>query len=322
MMTIFARKGQSPEELTVEIISHRPNRTAAKRSWHVPATVFRRYDRFILYWDETFERLTGGIAPGLLTARRGPTVPKEQCSGRKDKVHPVPLLVSGKAVQRYRLVEGEFSYTKEPSPGQSEPSTIRTSSLLIGARLMDHYRVSIKPPGSMIGDNVVRLDFDSSKISAEAMCVILNSSLMHFIVRKYLFNDSQLTMFMQSVAEATPIKVPPDMALFTTVGRYMLALGGGWPATKPLMDAMDRLVTDPLVYELYLFDPELGLSGSIRTALPQETPRLKVSSEILAQDLVSKLERCRDHQMLLDRIYAEPVVRTIEDTLNLWRKEH
>ena len=308
MLTLFARKGQPPEGLEVEVSARQ-----GTSSWKVPAAVFRRYDRFMLYWDQTFETVTTGAETGLLSGRRGPTIPKERCTRRMDKNFPVPLLVSGKAVQRYRLVPSEFVHARQDVLGSPEAKAIHGSTLLVGARLMDHYRVCVKPPGLLVGDNVVRLDFDPAKATPEALCVILNSSMMHHIVRRYLFNQSNLTMFIQSVAEATPVRPPRDMALFTDLGRLMLALGQAWPASRQIMDEMDRWVLDPLVYELYLFDGNVDLAMALSSMVPHVAP--KADPVTLAEGLVTKVMDNRNMKRILECINSENVVIEVEKTL-------
>jgi hypothetical protein len=267
----------------------------------------------MLYWDQTFETVTTGAEIGLLSGRRGPTIPKERCSQRSDRIHPVTLLVSGRSIQRYRFVPSEFVHASQDVLGSPEAKAIHDTTLLVGARLMDHYRVCVKPPGLLVGDNVVRLDFDPAKVTPEALCVILNSSMMHHIVRRYLFNQSNLTMFIQSVAEATPVRLPHDMALFTGLGRLMLALGQAWPASRQVMDEMDRWVLDPLVYELYLFDGNIGLAQALSSMVPHIAP--KADPVALAEGLVTKVMDGRQTQRMLENIRADRVVIEVEKVL-------
>jgi hypothetical protein len=183
---------------------------------------------------------------------------------------------------------------------------------------MDHYRVCVKPPGLLVGDNVVRIDFDPARATPEALCVILNSSLMHYIVRRYLFNESRLTMFIQSVTEATPLRLPRDMELFTQLGRLMLALGQAWPDAKPAMDSMDRCVLDPLVYELYLLDGGAGLAEAIRAVLPPHTAKALPLTR--AEALLRKVAEDRTIRAIVGRIRSEAMVGSAEAAIAAWKK--
>ena len=319
MVTLFSKKGQPPEDFEVTIGARRAAGKAGPAPWKVPASVFRRYDRFMLYWDDLFERTTTGTSHGFLAGRRGPTIPKELCSQRHDKVHPVPTLVSGKAVQAYRLVQSEFTWSKDEALASTEAKAIFGSASLIGARLMDHYRVCVKPKGLLVGDNIVRLDFDQARATPEALCVLLNSSLMHYIVRRYLFNDSRLTMFMQSVAEATPVKVPSDMGLYSSLGKLLLALGQGWPATRSVMESLDRHAADPLVYELYLSD-DSSLSEALSPLVQQVSARSKAPPEAQAQELLGAITEDTKFRSLVERVREIPLVRRIEGALAVWAR--
>jgi hypothetical protein len=320
MVTLFAKKGPPPEDFEVTIAMRRTQGKAGPAPWKVPASVFRRYDRFMLYWDDLFEKTSAGTAPGFLAGRRGPTLPKELCSKRHDKTHPVPTLVSGKAVQAYRLVQSEFTWSKEEVLSSPEAKTIIGSTSLIGARLMDHYRVCVKPKGLMVGDNIVRLDFDQVKATPEALCVILNSSLMHYIVRRYLFNDSRLTMFMQSVTEATPIKIPTDLGLYINLGKLLLALGQGWPATRSVMESLDRHTADPLVYELYFSDGDSSLADTLSPLLQQVLHRSKALPEAQAHELLTAITEDTKIKTSVERIREIPLVKRIEGALAIWAR--
>ena len=314
MLTLFARKGPTPEGHDIEVSVRR----AGTSPWKVPAAIFRRFDRFMLYWDCSFGAMTAKAEIGLLAGRRGPTVPNEKRSQQADGAHPVPLLVSGKGVHRYRLVPPEFVHAREDALASPEAKAIHGATLLVGARLMDHYRVCVKPPGLLVGDNVVRIDFDPARATPETLCVVLNSSLMHYIVRRYLFNESRLTMFIQSVTEATPLRLPRDMELFTQLGRLMLALGQAWPDAKQAMDSMDRCVLDPLVYELYLLDGGAGLAEAIRALLP--SPSAKALPLTRAETLLRKVAEDRTIRAIVGRIRSEAVVGSAEAAIAAWKK--
>ena len=320
MVTLFSKKCLPHEEFAITINVRRAQGKAGPGPWKVPASVFRRYDRFMLYWDDLFEKTSEGTAPGFLAGRRGPTIPKELCSQRHDKTHPVPTLVSGKAVQAYRLVQSEFAWSKDEVMLSPEAKAIHGSTSLIGARLMDHYRVCIKPKGLLVGDNIVRLDFDQAKATPEALCVILNSSLMHYIVRRYLFNDSRLTMFMQSVAEPTPIRIPTDIGLYTSLGKLLLALGQGWPATRSVMESLDRHVADPLVYELYLSDGQSDLADALSPLMQQVSHRSKALPEAQAHELLTTITEDTKIKACAERIRDRPLVRRIERALSVWAR--
>ena len=319
MVTLYSKKSPPSEDLEITISIRRAQGKAGPAPWKVPASVFKRYDRFMLYWDDLFEKASEGTSPGFLASRRGPTVPKEICSQRHDKAHPVPTLVSGKAVQAYRLVQSEFNWSKDEVLSSPEAKAILGSTSLVGARLIDHFRVCLKPKGLLVGDNIVRLDFDQSKATPEALCVLLNSSFMHYIVRRYLFNDSRLTMFMQSVAEATPIKVPPDLELYTSLGKLLLALGQGWPATRTVMESLDRHAADPLVYELYLCDDH-RLAEALAPLVHQVSQKHKASPETQAQELLTTITEDRHIRTLVERIREAPLVRRIEGALAVWAR--
>jgi hypothetical protein len=320
MVTMFSKKGPPPEDLEIKIGIRRAQGKAGPVPWKVPASVFRRYDRFMLYWDDLFEKTSDGKAPGFLAGRRGPTIPKELCSQRHDRTHTVPTLVSGKSVQAYRLVQSEFTWSKEEVLASPEAKAIHGSTMLIGARLMDHYRVCVKPKGLLVGDNVVRLDFNQAKATPEALCVILNSSFMHYIVRRYLFNDSRLTMFMQSVTEATPIRIPSDMALYTNLGKLLLALGQGWPATRSVMESLDRHAADPLVYELYLSDGNTALAEALSPLLQQVSRRPKAPPEAQAQELLTTITEDSKIKASVERIRDGLMVKRIEGALAVWAR--
>jgi hypothetical protein len=303
MFTLFARKGRPEPEGNVRVGTRREGDEG--REWTVPVSVFKRYGRFMLYWDQAFDRISKGAFFGFVSGKRGPTVPRKRYQRKRDGAHPVPLLVSGKCIQRYRLVPSEFHWAQERALSAPGVETLHRSRLLVGTRLKDHYRVCIKPTGHAVADNVIRLKFEEARATPEAMCVILNSRLLRFVVARYLFNCSRLTMFIQSVAEATPIKVPADLDLFTNVGFAMLELGQDRPRSRERFEAMDRLVANPLVYELYLHGPSgTPLADKLSGARPEEL-----------RAMVEKDGLDRDTNDLIENIYSDPIVKRIESEL-------
>jgi len=155
MFSMFTRKGRPDPGTSTTVITRREGH--GDKEWTVPIRVFERHDRFMLYWDPTFEKISEKAIFGGLSGKRGPTIPENRYSREEDGAHKIPLLISGKAIQRYRLVRSEFHWAQERLTDLPGAKAILDSTLLIGTRLKDHYRVCVKPPGYAVADNVIRL---------------------------------------------------------------------------------------------------------------------------------------------------------------------
>ncbi|MGC8622081.1 MAG: Eco57I restriction-modification methylase domain-containing protein, partial [Caldisphaera sp.] len=210
MISIFYKKIDiSNKDYKILIVSKRKglgiNENVVKKS------IFMKYKRFMLYWDEFYERIASASIIGFLDGTRGITISSKFIAKNKDSKFNIPILMSGKSVKHYILDYAEFVWGKpEIFSKSSSAKESFDEQCLVSTRLSFTYRVAIKPKGYIAADNVIRLNFDERKIDKKVMMAILNSEFMKYITIKYLNNYITLTMFINSITKATPIRIPSN----------------------------------------------------------------------------------------------------------------
>ena len=208
MVSIFYEKISTKEhDYEISIFSRRKNVDMNKNV--VKKSIFIKYKRFMLYWDKFYERIASGSIIGFLNGTRGISIPSKFIAKNKNNEFSIPVLISGKSVKYYTLDETEFAWgnTKIFSKSHSAKE-IFDRQCLISTRLSFTYRVAIKPKGYIAADNVIRLNFNERQIDKNVVMAILNSNFMEYIAIKYLNNYIRLTMFINSITKATPIRIP------------------------------------------------------------------------------------------------------------------
>ncbi len=144
--------------------------------------------------------------------------------------------------------------------------------LLITTKITDRYRITLKPAGFLVGNNVIKITTTEINLDPLVIMAILNSKLLDFIVKQYIINESELTTaFYNSITEFTPLRVPHNGGVYQRLAEYLLLLG-----IKDSSDsfAFFQQILNLLVCELYFSEKfEPPLKQSLETLLlPQLEP--------------------------------------------------
>ena len=151
------------------------------------------------------------------------TPKKSEISSDFSLKHNIPVIISGKSIQKYRFIKNNFKWgTKSVISSLHTKKNFQTTEI-IGTRLCNIYRTVLKPSRFLAGDNVIRI-FNKSELSDSCLILILNSHLMSYVAKKYLMNLIEFTMFINSVTDSTPIVVPKNPLIFEVCGSYLLFL--------------------------------------------------------------------------------------------------
>jgi len=261
MISIFYEKiDQKGINYKIKILSRREK--VDKKNNIVYKTTFQKYNRFMLYWDNFFEKIVSISQLGFLDGKRGITIPSKYLSKNKTKEFNIPVLVSGKTVRRYILDKTQFRWgTKKIFFFSNEAKEIYDKEMLISTRLSRFYRVAIKPKNYIAADNVIRLIFNEKIIDKRVMMAILNSKLMRYISLKYLNNYINLTMFINAITKVTPIKIPKDQKKLIKLVEELIKLKKEHLKSKnnqKLEFEIRKLesMIDKEIYKLYGITPE------------------------------------------------------------------
>jgi hypothetical protein len=251
MISLFYEKiNQKGIDYKIKILSRREK--VDKKNNFVYKTIFQKYNRFMLYWDDFFEKIVSISQLGFLDGKRGITIPPRYLSKNKTQEFNIPVLISGKSVRRYMMDKSQFKWgTKKILSFSNEAKEIYEKEMLISTRLSRFYRVAVKPKRYIAADNVIRLIFNEEIIDKRVMMAILNSKFMRYISLKYLNNYINLTMFINAITKVTPIKIPKNQKEIITIVDKIIEL------KKKNVDVSNyEKKLDKLVYKLYDITPE------------------------------------------------------------------
>jgi type I restriction-modification system DNA methylase subunit len=255
MIIIFFKKTPIEKHL---IVSSRRFQNYRKK---IPVFLFKKYNRFIFYPDEIFKFIFDNSRINILSGTRGRDIEKKKV---RNINFMVPYLFSGKSVKKFFIDTKFIEFAnKEILKSKSWKEEYYDKDTLITTKINDRYRVTIKPPKTIIGNNVIKLKYLEDNISSKALVILLNSKLMDYVIKKYVINYSELTVaFYDSITMFTPIKIPSNQQPFIHLADILLFLNQYHydnfksinQENKELEEKIEFFddLANCLVYELYL----------------------------------------------------------------------
>jgi len=245
MICLFYRKKEK-KDYKIRIKSNRyPGHTNL-----IDKSKFAEYDRFILYLDDFFEKISKISKTNVISGKRGGDI---QFSKKKNKEFCVPYLFSGKSVKKYYLDKKYFYWVSKNKKLSNSFTTEKENEILVTTKISNVYRCMLKPKNYLVGNNVIKIysDYDN-----KLLCSILNSKLMDYVVKRYLVNYSELTIaFYDSLLKPTPLIMPKKQKPFITLVNKILEItkdsdylenNGKQEKVKEIQKEIDNLV-----YKLY-----------------------------------------------------------------------
>jgi len=122
--------------------------------------------------------------------------------------YTTPFLHSGKSVSKYALQPRYFHWV---NPNQKNSRFIKyiKEPKLICTAIGNEFRVAYKPPGYIPGTNVSVMEITEPDYDLLPIMLILNSSLMSYVLKRYVLNYSHLTVYLHKYyTKLIPIKYP------------------------------------------------------------------------------------------------------------------
>ncbi|MHA1143592.1 MAG: Eco57I restriction-modification methylase domain-containing protein [Candidatus Helarchaeota archaeon] len=321
MITIFGIKLTQNQDYEIKIINHRNQHE--KNENRVKKSVFKKYDRFMLYWDETWERIIDRAEFNMIVGKRG-MVPRDKIQKQHDSKFRIPVLFSGKSIKKYMLVSSFFEWGSDAILDSAVIRKAMESPMLLATRLDNYIRATYKPAGFVPGDNVIKLTLNEPKYSLKEILLILNSKLFGYIVPKYLFNRSQKTSWLQSIVHLIPLKKTPHPPVFEFFSNLLIHLNQYYydsfllestrnEEIEDLIKYFEEMIADTLVFELYFLPPQKNL-------LCQYLNQLEKPLNFNFKEILSFQKRLRQDSRLhslISRIRELEVVTLIENNPNV-----
>ena len=209
---------------------------------YVLIDVFRKYNRFILWYDNLFEYIWGTSKINLLVSKRGPD--KDHKPEKIDNYN-IPFLYSHGSLDKYYIKNYEFTN-----------NNFKQDAYFISSR--NRYRIyrCVINPGFRVGAGIAIIRFKDKNTNQDkykSLMIILNSKLMDFLMYKYVFNfDTKPSNLQKDVLEFTPLKFfKMDLHELADYLLFLSATEERRQKLKDLIEFFDRRIADSLVYELY-----------------------------------------------------------------------
>jgi len=204
-------------------ISPRPNIHAESA---VPVNIFRKYKRFMIYYDELWDKITKQGKLGIIKGDYGidHRIVGKDLSPEFTSKYRIPFLHSGRSVSKYGLNPRYFQWSKA-HPNNKRFSIYFHEPRLVNTAIGNKLRVAYKPEKIIPGTNVSILEIPSS-YHFYPMLILLNSDLINYLLKRYILNFSHLTVYLHKYyTNIIPIKYPKEYEKeFMLLASYLIFL--------------------------------------------------------------------------------------------------
>ena len=194
----------------------------------VDKNFFQAYSRFMIYYDSLWEEIIKQGTLEVVMADYGidHRIVKKDLLRTYSAVdeYTTPFLHSGKSVSKYALQPRYFHWAK---PDQKSKRFIRyiKEPKLICTAIGNEFRVAYKPPGFVPGTNVSIMEITEPDYDLLPIMLILNSSLVNYILKRYILNYSHLTVYIHKYyTKLIPVKYPSHISEWKIIATYISLL--------------------------------------------------------------------------------------------------
>lgn len=212
---------------------------------------------FPIYHDEIHAELLACSHRELLSATRGRDIPKNHVSRKREAEFNVPYLTSGRSVKRYFIDYDYVTFSDDWFRCDSGLMHSYENELLVSTKNYRFPRCVLKPKGVLHGGGIVRID-GPPDLDARALGLILNSTLVRYVCRRYLTNYSELTTCLNTgIMNDLPMRIPEEQQVFRVFFDVLSELHSHSSTADTAVTRYFERMSDALVYELFLAGNEL-----------------------------------------------------------------
>jgi hypothetical protein len=276
----------------------------------VDKSIFQTHGRYMIYYDELWEEVLKQGSLGIVMADYGidhRIVKKDLLRTFTPSVgYTIPFLHSGKSVTKYALHPKYFHWAKADQKSGRFNEYLKKPKLICTA-IGNEFRITYKPPGFVPGTNVSIMEVTESGFDLLPIMLILNSSLINYILKRYILNYSHLTVYLHKYyTQLIPIKYPYHHAKeWTILASYIsllkqLVILGSKRSYKNEISLLEW-IADYLVIQLYfpkIFrDLDLGLGERLANSLVPI--QYKTCFQVLLDPNTTIDRLAHSHQMII-----------------------
>ena len=218
-------EGSPFEKVTLEMITIKtikeekisPNvmvisrRQQVKFQQEISKNIWKEHDRFILYADNLFLKITHNSKKNLILTSGNMVIGSKYLKQSEFK-DSVPV-ITGRSTERYAIRKERLEFVDREwlKIHRKRHFQLLVKEIMVQTLHINEFRVVIKPKGFTIGESSVVI-YNNSELPDKIIISILNSSVMRYFTIRYIFSLSQLTCDLTSPStRLIPIKsVSPD----------------------------------------------------------------------------------------------------------------
>jgi len=289
-------------------------------------SIIRDYQyRFILYWDEVFQKILNDSILSWLEVSQG--VPR-RADYKPDGKY---LCLSAISLDRYTIRKDKIQWERKVTEefvrqkrlkSQLNEALITPFSLGKTGKVTDlAFECVIKPKNYLPDGTTIFIKLKVDKINKKYALTILNSFLINYVTCRYILSYG-VRIFRNYLFHMLPLRIASSQKPFVVLADYMLFLNATEERRtkeKNLIKFIDKEIIDPLVYELYLGEKfrqdglKTNLIESVEPYL-QDISNLKLNEQKLRtiKEIVRKIENNSKIIEQIKKIKHHPWVRTIE----------
>ncbi len=260
----------------------------------VNKSVFMNYKRFMIYYDTNWQIITRNGEFSQIMGDYGVDhriVKKDLKRNYTPSMeYVVPFLHSGRCVTRYALNPNYFHWSKSNHKNPRFIDYLEKPKLVCTA-IGNEFRVAYKPRGIVPGTNVSIMEISNPQHDFFPLMIILNSSLINYLLKRYILNYSHLTVYLHKYyTQLIPIKYPWSYEKeWRIIGTYISLLNQiqqlnlGLSYQKELKFLGE--ITEHMVYHLYL--PEIYTDSKLTLTSILQDSLLEIQFEDCIEALLS-----------------------------------
>jgi hypothetical protein len=263
--------------------------------------VFKQYKRYMIYYDEKWQKI---VQNGRFSQIMGDYGIDHRIIKKDLKVnfspsedYIVPFLHSGKSVLRYALNPHFFHWSKANHSNERFNKYLHNPKLICTA-IGNEFRIAYKPKGIIPGTNVSIMEVTNPNQDFFPLMIILNSSLINYLLKRYILNYSHLTVYLHKYyTKWIPIKYPQsNEKQWIILGQYIsfltqlksLNVGLSYDSELKFL----RRMVEHMVYQLYLPELFTNVEGDLHEIL--NSLLQKIEFTLTQETLLSPAQNIRE----------------------------
>ncbi|MCF2136925.1 MAG: N-6 DNA methylase [Candidatus Thorarchaeota archaeon] len=305
-VTLFLSVSDSQSSY-IRVLSRRPDLRPAHA---IPRRASKDDTIVVLYHDDILDLVLERGTKGVFHASRGRDIPREHYAFSPSVRFSIPYAAVGRCVSRYTFVDSFMRYSDDWFEQDRLMRASFHESFLVATKNLPYPRCTLKPIGVLHGGGLVRITIDDPHLDPRAAAVILNSRFVRYLCLRYFTNYSQLTTCLNTgILEEIPV---PPLSVPDVYPVLFEILHDVHTSNKydSAAIASVEMLTDALVYELYLLDSD-ELHTTARDSLLDAAGR---DTQTLIPNLIGGSLR----QSMLS-VLDDPIVRRVETSPRMSR---